>query len=152
MLPRDAREEGMDAIGSLNDEKLAKFQPVIKALLTQVMNAADAFARDANAVTLSFNFGDEGINIAAMADFQPGTYAGDNFAALKNTDQPLLAGIPTAKYLFYGGQVNNPEVSEKVLVDFATPILKEIDTLGPEMKPAHDYFDALEESGAAAAA
>jgi hypothetical protein len=139
------REEGMDAIGSMgaHDEKLVKFQPVVQAFVTQLLNAADAFARDSNAVTLGFNFGDEGISIAGMADFQQGTYIGNTLSALKNTDQPLLVGLPQAKYLIFGGQVNNVECSVKVVTDFATPILKELDAIGPEMKPAHDYFDAL---------
>jgi len=140
-----ARQQGMSALEGLpqDNEQLTKFQPVIKAFATQFFNAADAFVRDSNGFTFSINFGEEGLSVASMAEFKPDSYAGTMFSSMKNTDQPLLAGLPTAKYLFYGGQLNNADINVKIISDFAAPIMKEIDAIGPETKPAHDYFDAL---------
>jgi len=41
--------------------------------------------------------------------------------------------------------VNQPEVTVKALEDFTAPILKEVAALGPDMKPASDYVEALKQ-------
>ena len=121
----------------------AKFRPLIKATVSQVFLAVESFLRDADAATISVNFVPEGLNVAVMADFVPNSYLGNMFASVKNTNEPLLAGLPTGKYLFFGGYKNQADVSEKCIDDFVAPIMKELDAMGPDMKPAHDYVDAL---------
>lgn len=140
---RDKTMEEMENNLGGGDEKLAKFKPVIKSFVGQLFAGAEAFLRDTDAVTFSVDFGNEGLNVAAMAEFIPNSYLGTTFASTKNTNEPLLAGLPTGKYLFFGGHLNQPEFSTRFLSDFSGPILKELDTLGPDMKPAHDYMDAL---------
>lgn len=137
------REKAMEEMEANNDEKLAKFRPLIKSVAGQVFLAAEAFLRDADAATISVDFGADGMNIAVMSEFTPSSYLGTTFAAVKNTGEPLLAGLPTAKYLFFGGYTNQPEISTKLVNDFVGPIMKELDAMGPEMKAAHDYVDAL---------
>jgi hypothetical protein len=130
--------------GVTRDEKTAKYAPVFKALVSQFLNVAEGFLRDANGATFSINFGNEGINLAVMAEFNKGSYGGNLVSGAKNTNEPLLGGLPTGKYLFFGGSANgNPEMTAKALDDFTAPILKEVLALGPEMKPAQDYVDAL---------
>lgn len=140
---QSARDKAMEMMEGSNDEHLAKFRPVIKSAAGQVFLAVESFLRDADAATISVDFGPEGMNVAVMADFIPNSYLGSTFAAVKNSSEPMLAGLPTGKYLFFGGYMNQPEVSTKVINDFVGPILKELDTMGPEMKAAHDYVDAL---------
>jgi hypothetical protein len=140
---RDKALEEMD--GNLgNNEQMAKFRPVIKAAMSQVFLAIEAFVRDTDTATISIDFGPDGINIAQMAEFVPDSYLGNTFAAVKNSSEPVLAGLPTGKYMFFGGYVNQPEISTKLVNDFVAPIMKELDAIGPELKPAHDYLDALD--------
>jgi hypothetical protein len=131
--------------GVSRDEKTAKYAPVFKALVGQVLTVAEGFLRDANGATFSVNFGSEGINLAVMAEFNKGSYGGNLVSGTKNTNEPLLRGLPAGKYLFFGGSVNAPEVTSKALDDFTAPILKEVMALGPDMKPAQDYVDALKQ-------
>jgi hypothetical protein len=136
-----AMEEMENSLGQ--DEKLAKFKPVIKAFAGQFFAAVEAFVRDTDAATISADFGNEGVNLAMMAEFVPNSYLGNTFSAITNTSEPLLAGLPTGKYLFFGGHKNQPEVTTKLFSDFSAPIMKELDAMGPDMKAAHDYVDAL---------
>jgi hypothetical protein len=131
--------------GITRDEKAAKYAPVFKALVGQLLTVCEGFLRDANGAALSINFGNEGINLAVMAEFNKGSYAGNLISSTKNTNEPLLRGLPAGKYLFFGGSVNNPEATVKALDDFTAPILKEVTALGPDMKAASDYVDALKQ-------
>ena len=140
---RDKAMEEMENNLGGGDEKLTKFKPVIKAFAGQFFAGLEAFLRDTDATTISVDFGNDGVNVAAMAEFIPDSYLGTNFASIKNSSEPLLGGLPTGKYLFFGGHANQPESTTKFLNDFVGPIMKEIDAMGPEMKPAHDYMDAL---------
>ncbi|MBC8106721.1 MAG: hypothetical protein H7Z14_09045 [Anaerolineae bacterium] len=137
------RDKAMEEMEATNDANLAKFRPLIKSAAGQVFLAFESFLRDTDAATISVDFGPEGMKVALMSEFIPDSYLGSTFAAVKNTSEPVLAGLPTGKYLFFGGYVNQPEVSTKLLNDFIGPIMKELDTMGPEMKAAHDYVDAI---------
>jgi hypothetical protein len=62
---------------------------------------------------------------------------------MKNSDASMLAGLPAAQYLFYGGGAGNGKAILKLFTDFTDPMLKEVVALGPDMKPIQDYIDAL---------
>lgn len=144
-----ARAEAMEGIeqevGGNEDAK--EFTGVIKAAVGQLMNSAEGFLNDATAASISLHLSDEGISMTAMAEFKPESDLGGIAKQLKNTDQPLLAGLPTAnrKYFAFGGMVNDPEVSAKLMGDFLDPISKEL--AGTESgKGVADAIEAAKQS------
>ncbi|CAN5615494.1 hypothetical protein BH09PLA1_BH09PLA1_31150 [soil metagenome] len=141
---QDVREKAMEEMEANlgNDEKVAKFRPLIKAAAGQFFAAVESFLRDTDATTISVDFGADGVNFGVMADFIPNSYLGGSFAACKNTNEPLMTGLPSGKYLFYGGYINNADVTVKLVNDLLGPVVKAMEEMGAE-KPAHDYVDAL---------
>jgi hypothetical protein len=85
----------------------------------------------------------EGINTTTMAEFSPNGYVAKTITSVKNTDAPLLGGLPTGKYLVYAGSVSDPQVASKLVSDFIDPVAKELLAVGPEMKPVQDYINEL---------
>lgn len=147
-----AREEAMEGIeqevGSNEDAK--EFTGVIKAAVNQFMNSAEGFLNDATAASISFHLSDEGIATTLMAEFKPESNSGEITKQLKNTDQPLMAGLPTGnrKYFAFGGMVNDPEVATQLMGDFLDPISKEL--AGTESgKEIADAIEAMKKSTAA---
>ena len=104
----------------------AKFAPAIKALVSQFFNIADSTLRDATAATIGVSIGENGINSTTMAEFEPTSYIGTISKGLKNSDASMLTGLPAAKYLFFGGSVNDPATSTKLIDDFTAPITAEL--------------------------
>jgi hypothetical protein len=125
------------------EPKLTKYAPTIKTLVNQFLNVAEGFLNQTQAATIGLALVPEGINTTTLAEFIPGSYAATTFTAVKNTDAPLLNGLPTGKYLVYGGGVSDPAVAGKVVSDFIDPVVKELMAVGPEMKPVQDYVAAL---------
>lgn len=123
-----ARTAIMDGIeeelGANEDAK--QFAGVAKAAATQALNVAEGFLNDATAATFSLHLNDEGLSTTAMAEFKKESYMGQIAGRLKNTDQPLMAGLPNRKYFMFGGMVNDPEVSSKLIGDLLDPISKEL--------------------------
>lgn len=144
-----ARAEAMEGIeqevGGNEDAK--EFTGVIKAAVGQLMNSAEGFLNDATAASISLHLSDEGISMTAMAEFKPESDLGGIVKQLKNTDKPLLAGLPTGnrKYFAFGGMVNDPEVSARLMGDFLDPISKEL--AGTESgKGVADAIEAAKQS------
>lgn len=142
--------EGREKMLAEVDEGLAeqpqaqKFSPVIKSAVNQALNLVDAFLRDATAATVSLKFGDAGINASAMAEFAPSSYLGNLVSSLKNTDETLLEGLPSGKYLIFGGAVTSPDAMTKLFDDFAGPVLQELKAVeGVESQAVQQYGDAV---------
>jgi len=129
-----------------NGEKMA---PLIHAVVNQVLNVADGFLRDTDAATYGLNIGDEGLSTTLMADFTPDSYAGSMIASMKNTTDPLLGGLPSGKYLFFGGYIVDPAMASKAFADLVDPVAKEITATGPDMQPINDYVTAMKTAIAA---
>jgi hypothetical protein len=66
-----------------------------------------------------------------------------------DTDAPLLAGLPEAKYMAFGGEIINPKVDTQLFSDFLDPIVAELTKLGPEGQTAVDYIQSIEAIAAA---
>ena len=109
-----------------NDPDAKQFAGVAKAAFSQLLNVAEGFLKDSTGASLSLHLSDEGISSTAMAEFKPDSYAGKIAAKLKNTDQPLLGGMPNRKYFIVGGIINEPEISAQVIGDLLDPISKEL--------------------------
>ena len=131
---------------SPNGEKLA---PVAHAVVNQMLNVADAFLRDTQAATFGINIGTDGLSTTLMADFTPGSYLGTMVASIKNTTDPLLGGLPSGKYLGFGGFIVDPTMASKALADLVDPIAKEVTADGPDMQPVTDYVDCMKTMAAA---
>jgi hypothetical protein len=139
---RDLMMAEMDR--SLRQEPaIAKMGPFIKALMTQVFSFGEAFINETQGASIGMALVPEGINTTMMAEFEPGSNLAQTISSLKNTDAPLLEGLPAAKYMFYGGAISDPQVNSKIIGDIVDPMLKELLAIGPEMAPAQDYVDAV---------
>ncbi len=135
--------------GMKNEPQAAKFAPVIKVLVNQMMNGAEVFMNDTQAATLGVSLVPEGISSTLMTEFKPESTVAGIVTAAKNTDAPLLSGLPTGKYLIYGGGVSDPKTTAKLIDDITTPIVQELLAIGPEMKAVQEYVDALKAYSAA---
>jgi hypothetical protein len=69
---------------------------------------------------------DKGLQTCVMAEFKQGSYGGNLAAKMKNTDQPLMGGLPARKYFAAGGATIEPSVASKVIGDLLDPISKEL--------------------------
>ena len=125
-----ARAEAVEGVEKEvgGDAEAKEFTGVAKTVVNQLMNSVESFLNDATAASMSFHLNDEGLSATGMAEFKPDSGLGKMAARLKNTDQPLLAGLPTTnrKYFAFGGMVNDPEVSAELIGNFLDPIGKEL--------------------------
>ena len=121
-----AKESALSEMDKNMSPDAAKFAPAIKALVSQFFNIADSTLRDATAATIGVSIGENGINSTTMAEFEPTSYIGTITKGLKNSDASMLTGLPAAKYLFFGGSVNDPATSTKLIDDFTAPITAEL--------------------------
>jgi hypothetical protein len=122
----------------------AKFGPVVKALVGQVLTAVETFMNETQAATVGISIMPEiGVTATIMAEFAPNTYIAKTVSGLKNTDATLLEGLPEGKYLFFGGSVSDPAMATKLFDDLAGPIIKELEAGGPDVKPIQDYVATI---------
>lgn len=120
-----------------------KYGPVLKAFVTQALGAVERYLLDADSATYGLTFEPTGIRGTMMTEFKPDSYLGEKTRQLKNSSDSLMVGLPTAKYLFYGGGVASPEVTAKVWDDFIGPVNKEITGLGEEGQLLKNYLDGV---------
>ena len=141
-----SKEEVLEQVskGMENNEEAKKYTPAVKALVSQLINVADSFLRDAQSATFGITIGDAGISTTLMAEFEPGSYIGNLAKSAKNSDASMLTGLPAGKYLFFGGSVNDPENVAKVFDDLLGPVTTELKTIGDEKATAiNKYVDSL---------
>lgn len=110
--------------------EMAKFAPTIRVAFERIVDVADSFLRDSNASTVAINFVPEGLNISVVAEFNEGSYLGNFVSTSKNTTESFTAGLPQAKYLFYGGFKGDPAHTAKLVEDVASPIVAELAKAG----------------------
>ena len=134
-------EEGLKGAG----EKAAKFVPLAKVAVSQYIGVAERFLTDARGATVGFNVGDAGISTTVLADFEPDSYLGKLATSNKNTADSMLAGLPNKKYFMYGGGINTPGVSEKVLADLLDPITAEVAKI-PEAKGFAEVLEGFKKT------
>src|SRR5581483_11584611 len=125
-----AKEEALPNIEKSMTGDNAKFIPVVQAVVSQFFTLVDSTLRDAQAATVSVNFGENGISSTMMAEFEPSSYIGTLAKGLKNTDKSMLTGLPSGKYLMYGGSVSDPATATKIIDDLLKPITDELAKVG----------------------
>jgi hypothetical protein len=135
--------------GLSRDEKFTKYAPLIKVAVQQGLGAAESFLTDTQAITFSVNLNKEGIGTSFMIDFAPESRLGKVVASVKESDGPLLAGLPEAKYMLFGGSINASDGATQIFSDFIKPIRDELGKAGDDLKPAVDLLDNLQKMMAA---
>ncbi len=118
---------------------------VLKSVVNQVINMATTFMQDSQATTIGINVGKDGITGTLLAEFVPDSATAKLVAQVKNTDQPLMAGLPDNKYLFYGGMVQDPALSVKIIDGLAGSISTDIAGLGENGKLIQEIIDNTKE-------
>jgi len=119
-----------------------KLVPVIMAAVGQFVAFNEHVLAEGQAATLGLSLSDKGLNLTLAAEFEPSSYLGQTLASIKNTsDASLLAGLPNRKFFVYGGLINDPAVTSKILDDIAAPIRKAAESVD-EAKGFLALFDA----------
>ena len=136
-------EKGMKNPQNQNNPFAAQMTPQLKAIFDQYFNLADRFASDTRSAAISLNITDTGIGAAGMAEFEDGSYLGKLVAKVKNTDKPLLSGLPQRTYFAFGGASITPEVMRQVMTDFLDPLAKQLAASDPN---AQKGFDAMKDA------
>ncbi|HXE53754.1 MAG TPA: hypothetical protein VN541_12090, partial [Tepidisphaeraceae bacterium] len=127
-----------------NNPMGAQLPPGMLALLDK---AAGQFISDASSLALVFNLNDAGLATTFVSNFEPDSYFGKLMSQAKNTDQPMLAGLPQRTYLMYFGAVITPQVADQ-LMDDVIKTLKEHPGKGDQeaisryFEDSRQYMDA----------
>lgn len=130
------------------DPEKAKYVPLAKAVVGQLINAASEFLTDCSAASFSVNLNKEGIGTSLMAEFTEGTYLGKAFGEMKPASGSLLAGLPDGKYIVFGGGVVSDQ-GRQMLSDFFSPIEAELGKAGDQVKPVVSMLDGMKKLMAA---
>ena len=139
------REQGIAQVEKelAADENFPKqFAPAVKAFVGQMFSFVDQLLNDGQAVTFGMTVGEKGINLTGLAEFTPTSNFGQTLSSIKNSDEPLVAGLPNRKYFSYGGLVCDPASMEKVLENVIGPVQKELEAAGEEGKPFLDFVQS----------
>jgi hypothetical protein len=148
VLPQIQQNRGMLAnqidMALAGNPAIGKMAPLVKAIINQAINGAEEFFKDGEAASLGIAITPQGINTTLMTEFTKDSYIAQTFATQKNSDLPMLSGLPAGKYLLYGGGVaDDPQRNVKIMSDMMDPVIKELLAIGPEMAPATDYMNAF---------
>jgi hypothetical protein len=93
-------------------------------------------------VTYGIGLEDQGIKATMVAEFNQGSGTTTELAKLKNTSEPLMAGLPASKYLVYGGAVFEPQVGTDFITKFIDPLVAEMNKIGGEPATAVQKYVA----------
>ena len=125
------------------DEKTAKYAPLVKVLVTQLIGAGEGFLTETKYASFSIQLSKEGVATSLMADFKPDSSMGKTIAQMKGVGGSLLGGLPEAKYLFFGGGVSAGEAGNQLMSDFLKPIKEELAKSGDDLKPVITAIDGI---------
>ncbi len=111
-----------------------KWHPLINATVAQIFNVARTFLNDVDSASIGLNITDAGINTTVISEFKPESYLGKTFAAIKGTNASLTTGLPSGKYLVFGGVQSDPAASAQVVDDLTKPIVEELNKIEGQEK------------------
>jgi hypothetical protein len=152
-----ARQQGAAALDQLNaggagaipNMDPTKLVPVLKLGMNQILDASLSFLNQTNCVTYSTNISADGISMTLMSEFLADSTIGKLVAQMKNTDAPLLAGLPDGKYLFAAGSINDPALSGQFFDEVISPFAKGVTSLGADYAPLNAVLDMARKQMAA---
>jgi hypothetical protein len=134
-----------------NDEKMADIAKgtdpakvkVQQASLTATNNVITEFLNDAQGTTIGISLTDQGISTSTVIELTPDSYLGKATAQTRETDQPLLAGLPKENYIFFTGTILDGKQFAQVFDDVLAPVLKELPGVGENGKQMVDAFGSI---------
>ena len=139
-------EKALAKIDEADSKVEAKYRPLTKVALTQLMGAARTYLAETEASTIGITIADAGINTTIVNQFKPDSYLGKTAASVKNTDVTLLTGLPAMKLLAYGGAAYDPAITSKIIDDIGAPIFTELGKVEGQadtVKLINNYREAL---------
>ena len=132
LLPKlgEARTKAATEMDRHMESADAAKKDLAHAALGQAFNVVDRFLQDAEPTTFGLSLGKAGITSTMVVAFKHDSYLGDMFGGMKTTGEPLLAGLPDEKYLFFGGSVQDPKMVTKLIDDVLGPVTAKLGALG----------------------
>ncbi|MEM6313859.1 MAG: hypothetical protein AAF743_07215, partial [Planctomycetota bacterium] len=143
----DGKAELMEEMESeMADGEYAKYQPIAEAAINQFFMVAETFLSETDATTLGVSFAETGIKFNVIANFEEGSYIGENMGNIEGADASLLAGLPEMNYFVFGGSTADPALSQKLIDDIFGPIKAATEAVEQDewTKMGLDYFAAVE--------
>ncbi len=125
------------------------YAPVLKTTVAQLIGLAEKFMSDSEAATLGVNLGDAGLSSTLLTEFKADSYFGKIASGVKNTDKPLISGLPERKYLMAVGASTGSKAFSQAFAEFVDPISKDLAAAGDEGKKLSAALDAFKSSFAA---
>ncbi len=124
-------------------EQLKAFEPVMKTVAVAMFDMAEQFLKDSQGVVISGNIDGTGILFSGMAQFTPDSKWGQSIAQMKNSNQPLLAGLPDGKYFAFGGMSWDPKQASQLAAQILDPIRKDLAGANEQGKQIASAIDAV---------
>jgi hypothetical protein len=121
---------------------MTKFEPLIKLVAGQCLDFAQKICEQMDAATLSFNLSPDGIATTLACQFDPNASVAQYLAQVKNSDDSLLEGLGSGKYLVFGG--SSPQQMSGAMETFIAPIEKAITDMGPDYSSFNDWLNGME--------
>ena len=154
MATKQIREHKAELMGEMEkaagqEEKLAKYMPLLKVVVNQGLLIADEFLADTKAASFGINLSKEGISTSFMIDFEAGSKLGAALSETKGTTDSLLAGLPEAKYLLFGGGIRGNDAGLKLAEEWLAPIEAEVAKSGDELKPVLKLIEVMKKLSSA---
>jgi hypothetical protein len=138
------------AISTLRgNAQFGKYADVIRVAVQSFADFGQKLMDSCNDVTFGLKLDDAGIHATGLIDLKSDSELGQMVAGEPNSSASLLAGLPDASYLFFGGAVSDPKGAAKILSEILDPITPELDKLGDDGKPLEDYIQAIKDAAAA---
>jgi hypothetical protein len=137
-------DDGAGQLTDLIDKQLT--DPAQKeaadAAVKQLIQAAREFLNDAQGSAIGITINDKGIKGSLTVDFAPDTYLGKLATTLKQSNGPLLAGLPGAPtdYLAFGGFVQDPAWAGGLFDDMVNPVAAKLPGMGDDGKKILDIL------------
>jgi hypothetical protein len=123
---------------------LAKYLPAIKSAHGRVLDVLLVALREQSSLQ-GFDFKPEGIRYVSVNEFAPDSETARVLAGVKNTDGPLLTGLPPGPYAVFGGFTRDPRGAATRLDALLAPAEKELEKLGADAAPARELVAAAKQ-------
>jgi hypothetical protein len=120
-----------------------KYIPLATALANRALDVAESFLNNCDAATWGLSFSADGMGSTFLTQFNPDSQWAANIGQLKQSDKPLVQGLPISKYLVYGGMIGSPDLAGKLVDDLVGPLKGELAKLGEQGQVAQQFIDAL---------
>jgi hypothetical protein len=122
-------------------EKLGEWEPLADAAVNLLQNAGEAFFRDAEAAAIGLSVNPTGISVTTFSEFKADSYLAKFTSQVKNSEKPLLVGLPAGSYLLTMGSVASPELLKTISSDIIDPLASKIPA-DEKYKPIKDIIES----------